>query len=124
LVSKKTFKAYFVLPVCLLLLSALQEVAIYRLRFEFEDPRLFTLAIIALSAIGFSLVGDFIAPKIGFLLEKGHGFSKGTAGALGVWLFIMAGSAGIFYLYYNIWGIETPEMLLPEKLKPGVAQKY
>jgi hypothetical protein len=118
-ISKKKYRNYFVLPFCLLLLNALQEIIIYRLKFEIPDPKLFAFCVLFLSAVGFTLVGDFIAPFISKILEKGHKIGKSTAGNIGILFIILLGFVSMYALYYTIWGIEHPEYLIPQQLMPS-----
>ncbi len=101
---------------CLLLLNAIEEIAVYKLQGIKGLTKLqLTAILVVMFAVGFTLVGDFIAPKAQKILEKGHKSSKRNAGLIGTTIFYSIILAFIFFIYYMIYTDGNgPETLLPQ----------
>jgi hypothetical protein len=114
----KTIRAYLILPVCLLILNAFEEVAVYKLQSMGLSAIPLTGILILMFAIGFALVGDLFAPRIQRLLEKGHRKSKRDGGWIGATLFYTFLVVAIFLVYYVIYtNDDGAKFLLPPSLR-------
>ncbi len=108
MIKKYGFRKYVVLPTCLLLLNALEEVIIYKSEMV-EDPYLRTAVILGLFIAGFSMVAFVISPLIAKWLEGVYLASRKTAGGIGTTVLMLGVIAGLFVLYYVIYilGVEA-----------------
>ena len=113
--AKKSKRNYIILPVCLLLLNAAEEVIIYKVQ-DYPDiaknAYLLTAVIILLFILGFSLVGEMIAPYIQTLFEGMHKQTQQHSGRIGLMVFYVALGLFIFFLYFRIYTM-GPETVLP-----------
>ncbi len=113
--AKKSKKNYVILPVCLLLLNAIEEVIIYKAQGSpaiAKNAYILTAAIILLFILGFSFVGDMLAPYIKTLFEATHKRTHQHSGKIGLMVFYVALGLFIFFLYFRIYTM-GPETVLP-----------
>ncbi len=110
--ADKHTKNLFILPVCLLVLNAIEEVAVYKLGREIVNPHIFTGALILMFTAGFALVGDQLAPYLQKLVDHGRKGSRRHGGKTGMFLFYLAVALGLYFAYYTIY-VHGPEKLLP-----------
>jgi hypothetical protein len=118
----KNVRIFFILPLSLLLLNILEEIAVYRIQksmFGTAGPGnhllmnlLFITALIALFAIGFSLVGNMFAPWLEKTLEFMYKHMKKYGGAISVAVAYCIAIIFIFVLYYVVY-IKGAQYLLP-----------
>ena len=110
----KATRNYILLPLCLLLLNAVEEIVVYKLTKYpaiAKNPYLLTLSIILLFAVGFSLVGDMAIPYMRNILEKLHKGSKKHGHAGTIFFYILTAGL-IFIIYFRIYTI-GPASVLP-----------
>jgi len=111
----KAAKNYFILPVCLLLLNAVEEVLVYKVQ-NYPDiacnPYLLTGVLIILFSAGFAVIGDMFAPYLQGVFEHFHKKSKKTGGQFGMLIFYTAVAGFIFFIYFRIYTI-GPQSVLP-----------
>jgi len=113
--AKKSNRNYIILPACLLLLNAAEEVIIYKVQKYPEIAKnayLLTTVILLLFILGFSLVGDMLAPYIKTVFDNMHKRSKQHGGNAGTIVFYAALACFIFFIYFRIYTM-GPEMVLP-----------
>ncbi len=111
----RTIRAYLILPMCLLFLNAIEEIAVYKLQTLNVTKIQLTAILVLMFALGFTVVGDFIAPKAQKILEKGHKTSKKSAGLIGTTIFYGIILAFVFFIYYMIYTEGNgPGTLLPK----------
>ncbi len=110
--SKRRFRTFFVLPVSLLLLNALEEVAVYQVKRHVANPYVVTVIFVLMFAAGFAIVGEFIAPFLKSLLESGRKTAKKQVGNVG--LLVSYGLAiALVFIMYHVIHTRGPEYLLP-----------
>ncbi len=113
----KNIRTYLILPICLLVLNAVEEIIIYKMQSLHKlgvlDQFTLTAILVLMFAVGFSLVGNTLAPRAKKALEKGHKNSKKNAGILGISLFYGGMFIAIFVTYYVIY-VMGPEFMLPK----------
>jgi len=116
----KNIRTFLILPICLLILNAIEEVIIYKLQSLYKQNLLdkFTLTgiLVLMFAAGFSIVGNSLAPRAKKALEKGHKSSKKNAGIIGISIFYGALFTAIFVTYYVIY-VLGPEFMLPKEFR-------
>jgi hypothetical protein len=113
--AKKSNRNYIILPACLLLLNAAEEVIIYKVQNYpeiAENAYLLTSVLLLLFILGFSLVGDMLAPYIKTVFEGMHKRSHKHGGSMGIILFYTVLACFIFFIYFRIYTM-GPEMVLP-----------
>jgi len=112
----KKVRRYLILPVCLLVLNAIEEVVVYKFSQLYTgkilNAYLFTFVLILMFAVGFSVVADIVAPAIATLMEKGHKKTKETGDLGGNVLFYIVAFVVLYIIYYVIY-VQGPQMLLP-----------
>jgi hypothetical protein len=101
-----------ILPLCLLYLNVIQEVMVYKVRELTANPYLLTGILLAAFALGFTLVGDLLAPWLEGFLETGHKVSKKQGGGGGIVIFYAVMLALVFGVYFVTY-IHGPQYLLP-----------
>ncbi len=102
-----------ILPICMLLFNALQEVIEYMLPRVVPNPYTRTFVLIVLFAVGFSLIADFLVPWLVEFFEKGHKQSRSKWGGLGVAGFYLLSFAAIYVIYFVIFTKGT-RYILPQ----------
>ena len=108
----KNRRAYMILPLCLLYLNVLQEVVVYKVRGLTSNPYLLTGILLAAFALGFTLVGNLLAPWLEGLFETGHKVSKKQGGGGGIVIFYAVMLAVVFGVYFVAF-TRGPQYLLP-----------
>lgn len=110
--ARRRLSGYLVMPTCLLLLNAIEEVVIYKLQNGGINKLMLTLVLVLMFAIGFSFVGDILVPHIKAFMEKAHHGSRKHTGELGLLAFY-ATLCGLMFLLYFIIYVKGPQFLLP-----------
>lgn len=101
-----------IMPMVLLAVVVVEEVAVYKLRQHLIDPHLRTAAVLLFFGVAFVFVTSVLGPRLARLLISARKGSKREAGAVGLWLFY---AMGYGLLYYAFFVLETlgPAGLLP-----------
>jgi len=107
-------KSMIILPICLLLFKAFEEVVEYKLPEYILNPYLLTAVVIFLCSVGFVIIDDLVTPWIASLIEHGHKNSKKQGGSAGVLVFYIATFIAIFIIYYIMLN-KGPQFLLPKE---------
>jgi hypothetical protein len=105
-------RGMIILPICLLLFNAVEEVTEYILPRFFPDPYVRTGVLIFLFSVGFTVIGDFLAPRIAKFFDRGHKKTQKRAGLPGLFLFYVGIFTLIYILYFIIY-TKSPKYLLP-----------
>ncbi len=108
----KSVRVFFILPVCLLLMNVLQELAVYKMERSIMNKFLFTGALLFMYAAVFTVVGNLVSPWLESVVEKLHFGSKKKGGGLGLLLFYSFTLAGLYVLYYFVF-VKGPQSILP-----------
>jgi len=87
------------LPLVLLLVSLLEDIAAYKVRQHIHDVHLRTAIIVLLYGAAFAVAATWLSPLIKRLLTNMRHSSRQGGGTLGLWLFYSAAYAGIYYAY-------------------------
>ena len=113
--KKSKTRNYIILPVCLLLLNAVEEVVVYKVQGYPKIARnayLLTGVLILLFTLGFSVVGDMIAPYLQAWFEGMHKKTHQHGGKIGLMVFYVLLGLFIFFLYFRIYTM-GPQTVLP-----------
>ena len=113
--AKKAKRNYIILPVCLLLLNAAEEITIYKVNHYpdiAKNPYILTGVIILLLILGFSVVGEMIEPYLQTMFESMHKRTHQHSGSIGLMVFYVLLGLFIFFLYFRIYTI-GPQAALP-----------
>ena len=111
--TTKNLTTYLILPFCLLLLNAAQEIFIYKFRGMIKNNLIYVGVLVLMFAIGFTVIGNLVAPWIKQAMEKLYKNTKKRSGAVGIALFYWI-VIGIIYLLYFIIYVHGPQYLLPK----------
>lgn len=93
-----------IVPLVSLSIVLLEGVVEYHLRLHITDVRLRTLAIMLCYALGFSLGGSWIYPRLKVFIVRLRSTSRRGQGRLGVFAFFLACYGA---LYYGFFLLET-----------------
>lgn len=113
MVGKRNLRKYVILPVCLIVLNAVEEVLVYKTGVIGNDY-LRTAVILALYLGGFGLVGLVLAPLIERWLALTFDAGRRKGGSPGVMVLLCLLGIGLFFLYFRIY-VDGPETLLPRR---------
>jgi len=108
---KRKIKKYFILPTCLLVLNALEEIFVYKSE-VIDNDYLRTGVVLLLFIIGTAAVSFLLAPVIERLLSKAYFSGRKHAGYVGEFL-ILSGVVLALYTLYFVLYVQGPEYLLP-----------
>ena len=114
--KKAGFQTYIIIPFCLLILNAIEEVSMYKLNtiLPSDAVHMRVCASIFLFSIALSILASVIVPYIETILSGTHKVSISQTGKITGTLISIAIALGIiYYIYYYIYGLQTPEALLP-----------
>lgn len=105
-----------IVPLVLLVVSLLEDVAMYKLRQHVSDLYVRTALILVLTGAGFALAANYIGPWIKALFTRARMGSRWGAGRLGIWLFYAIAYGALFYAYLIVER-HGPAALLPPSLR-------
>ena len=115
--KKTNFKTYIIIPFCLLLLNAVEEIAMYKIDqyLPSDAVHLRVACSIILFSIALSILAAVFVPYIETIMSGTHKVSMSQTGnVLGSIITILLALAIIYYIYYYIYGLQPPEALLPK----------
>lgn len=106
--KKRLLRNLLVLPLALLLLNIIQDIAIYKLR-VIDDPHQRVTIIIVMLLFGFSIVGFFITPLLEGLIERVYHTGKRSIGFIGGFGVLLLVCYATYQLYFQIYihGVDT-----------------
>ena len=105
-------RTMIILPICLLLFNAVEEVVEYKLPRFVPNPYYRTLVLIFLFTAGFAIIGDLVVPWVAGMFDHGHKKSQSQGGKAGVALFYVGAFALVYFVYFIIY-IKGPQYILP-----------
>lgn len=100
MVRSPTRSHVLILPLVILLIVLLEELAEYQMRRHIADPYVRTATTMLLYGIGFSLVAANLGPGLKKILVRVRSGHRKRAGRLGVWLFFALAYGLLFYAYF------------------------
>lgn len=112
MVKSLTRSHILVLPLVLLVIILVEEIAEYQMRIHVSDVHLRTLAVMLLYGPGFAFLASKLSPLIKKLLLRVRQSSRRGAGTLGVWTFFFATYGLLFYAYLQL-ETQGPTGLMP-----------
>jgi len=115
--KKTNFKTYIIIPFSLLLLNAIEEIAMFKLNqvLPSDAVHLRVCCSIFLFSIALSILAAIILPYIETILSGTHKVSISQTGNMtGTIICTLIALGIIYYIYYFIYGLQTPEVLLPD----------
>lgn len=93
-------RSAWIIPLVLLIVALLEELAAYKVRQRVADLRLRVALIVALNAFAFTVAAAWLAPRMKDLLAGVRKKSVRTGGDLGLWLFYAAAYGALIYAYW------------------------
>jgi hypothetical protein len=108
---KRNIRKYFILPTCLLLLNAIEEICVYKSEF-ISNPYLRTAFVLLLFVVGISTVSFLLAPAIEKIITAAYFRGRKHAGYFGEFLILAVVIGGLYFIYFLLY-IHGPEYLLP-----------
>ncbi len=103
--EQNKIRLVFVLPVCLLILNAVEEIIVYKLQTKMDPNSLllnsYTIVflLVFMFALGFTIVGKYIVPKVELLLQKSYVTTHRKAGFMGLTSFYAIVMIIIYIIY-------------------------
>lgn len=104
------------MPMVLLCVVVLEEIAAYEVRKHVHEPYLRTLAILIFFGVGFVLATSVLTPRLKTLFTRVRRTSTRSGGTLGLWLFYAAVYGALFAAFY-IMETRGVAGLLPASLR-------
>jgi Na+/melibiose symporter-like transporter len=95
-------RAWLFVPLLLLTVVLLEQIAVYYVHEHVDQPHLRTAIIMALYGIGFTLAADQVVPWLKRTLNKVRKGSKKGAGILGLVLFYGLAYGVLFVAYHEM----------------------
>ena len=108
---KKNVRKYFILPTCLLVLNAIEEICVYKSGF-ISNPYLRTAFVLLLFVAGTAAVSFILAPAIEKVVSAAYFHGRKHAGYLGEFLILAVVAGGLYVVYFVLY-IHGPQYLLP-----------
>jgi hypothetical protein len=105
-----------IVPLVLLVVSLLEDIAMYKLRQHVRDIYLRTAIILVLTGVGFAIAAGYVGPWLQDTFARVRKGSKSGAGRIGIWVFY-AGAYGLLYYAYLVLERRGPAGLLPAALR-------
>jgi uncharacterized membrane protein len=105
-----------IVPLVLLVVALLEDIAMYKLRQHVRDIYLRTGIILVLTGVGFALAAAYVGPWLKDTFSKARKGSKSGAGTIGIWAFY-AGAYGLLYYAYLVMERHGAGALLPVSLR-------
>ena len=108
MIKKRNIRKYIILPSCLLILNAINEMIIYKLEL-ISQPHLRTLVILLLFMFGFGLVGFTVSPLLEKWIETLYMTGRKKGGHLAEVMLLFSLFIALFFLYHSIYvgGVES-----------------
>lgn len=112
--AKKTerVRQLFVLPICLLLFNAFEEIVIYKLDQWFPNRYHYVALIVITFAIGFGVVGELFSKYISNRILDTHKTTAKNSGWTGLVIFYATIFFLIYILYYQLY-VHSVGSILP-----------
>jgi len=106
-----------IIPLVLLVVSLLEDIAMYKVRQHIREIHIRVAIIIVLTGVGFALAAGYVAPWLQsvFTSARKKG-GKWGGGKIGIWLFYI-GAYGLLYYAYFVIERSGPGALLPSSLR-------
>ena len=105
-----------IIPLVLLVVTLLEDVATYRIRQHVHDIYLRAAIILVMTGVGFAVAAGYVGPWLKDLFTSVRKHSKTGGGKLGIWLFYAAAYGALYYAYLVIEQ-RGPAALLPASLR-------
>jgi hypothetical protein len=105
-----------VVPLVLLVVTLLEDIAMYKVRQHVRDVYLRAGIILVLTGVGFAIAAGYVAPWLKGLFSAARKHSKLGGGKLGIWVFYVAAYGALYYAYLVIER-RGPGGLLPASLR-------
>lgn len=88
-----------ILPIVLLVVVIIEEIALYELRKHVRDPYLRTAAALAFFGVAFVLAVEKLGPALARLLIRARSGAR-ERGAVGLWLFYAVAYGAIYWAFF------------------------
>ena len=111
--TTKNINTFLILPFCLLLLNAIEELLVYKFRGLIKNNLVYVGVLVLMFAIGFTVIGNLVAPWIEGAMEKLYKNTKKKSGSIGMAIFYWVVIGVVYALYYVIY-VNGPQYLLPK----------
>ncbi len=109
-------RTVLILPLILLTVALLEDIATYKVRQHVAEPRVRVAIMIVLTGAVFAFVAGWLGPWIKRLLSTARQGSQRGAGVLGLWLFYACAYGALYYAYLIV-DEHGPGALLPPSLR-------
>ena len=114
--KKSPSRAAFIVPLVLLTVALLEDVATYKVRQLVRSAEARTAIIVLLNGIMFTAAAEWLSPWIKAMLSRARTGSRRHAGTVGPWLFYATAYGALYYAYLLV-EIRGPGALLSRSLR-------
>ena len=91
-----------IVPLVLLVVTLLEDIAMYKVRQHVRDIYWRAGIILVLTGVGFAFAAGYVAPWLKGLFATARKHSRSGGGKLGIWLFYAAAYGALYYAYLVI----------------------
>lgn len=105
-----------IIPLVLLVVTLLEDIAMYKVRQHVQDVYLRAAIILVLTGVGFALAAGYVGPWLRDLFAQARKGSRWGGGKLGIWMFYAAAYGALYYAYL-VLERRGPAGLLPASLR-------
>jgi hypothetical protein len=88
-----------IVPLVLLVVALLEDIAMYKLRQHVRDIYWRTALILILTGAGFALAAGYVSPWLQSVFASARKGSKSGAGRFGIWIFYGLAYGALYYAY-------------------------
>jgi hypothetical protein len=100
--SQLRSRTALIVPLVLLVVALIEDVAMYKLRQHVRDIYLRTAIVLVLTGVGFAVAANYVGPWLKSVLTRVRKGSKWGAGTVGIWMFYAAAYGALYYAYLVI----------------------
>ncbi len=92
-------RAAFIVPLVLLIVALLEDLATYKIRQLVRSPEVRTVIVVLLNGIMFTAAAEWVGPWIKVILTRARSRSRQHGGTVGPWIFYAAAYGAVYYAY-------------------------
>lgn len=105
-----------IVPLVLLVVTLLEDIAMYKVRQHVHDIYWRVAIILVLTGVGFAFATGYVGPWLKDMFTRARKSSKWGGGKLGIWVFYALAYGALYYAYLVIER-RGPGGLLPASLR-------
>src|SRR5690606_21645538 len=105
-----------IVPLVLLVVTLLEDIAMYKVRQHVRDVYWRAAIILVLTGVGFAFAAGYVGPWLKEMFTRARKHSRWGGGKLGIWIFYAVAYGALYYAYL-VMERRGPGGLLPASLR-------